>query len=268
MDRSATADLACLFVAAAVMACGYSLDLAGLPIPPLLLLLFGGASAVAARVLLQPRVDAGVAIVAAATFAYAMWLVSPAFLPVTNGPDVVHHLQLVHVIEKTRHLPHDAASYPYLLEMMGYTPGAHLLAAAAGTLLSVDPLQLVYPIAALFVAIKAATIYALARRVNGPPSGALAALAAPVLALSASAYFLGSFVQFFFFAQVVSEAFAIGLLLALVRWLQLGEDRDLVAVAACGVGVVLSWPIWIVPAGITVVVAVLLAPARRRPART
>lgn len=247
------------------MACGYVLDLAGLPFHPFVLLFFAGAFAVAARVLLQPRLDLGLVLVAAATFAYAMWLASPSFLPVTNGPDVVHHLQLIHAIARTWHLPHGDAQYPYLLEMMGYTPGAHILAAAAGRLLEVDPLRIVYPIAAAFVAIKAATIYALARRVIGPPRGALAALAAPVLAASASVYFLGSFVQFFFFSQVVSEAFAMGMLLALVRWLQLGEDRDLVALAACGIGVVLSWPIWIVPAGITVAAAVLLAPVPRRP---
>src|SRR4051812_564739 len=246
------------------MAAGYALDLARVPIFPIALLLFAGACTVAARVLLQPRVDGWLALVVFAAFAYAMWFASPAFLPVTNGPDVVHHLQLVRLIETTRRLPHDAALSPYLLEMMGYTPGAHILAAVAASLLSADPLALVYPIAALFVALKTATMYAVARRIIGP-QGAVAALAAPVLALSASVYSLGAFVQFFFFAQVVSEAFAIGMLLALVRWRQLGEDRDLVAMGACAVGVVVTWPVWIVPAGATVAIGILAAgPSRRR----
>ena len=250
------------------MAAGYAFDLAHVPIVPLALLFVAGACTVAARVLLQPRVDVWLVVVVSGAFAYAMWLASPAFLPVTNGPDVVHHLQLVRVIQTTGRLPHDAALYPYLLEMMGYTPGAHVLVAAAASLLSVDPVRLVYPVAALFVAIKTGTTYALARRIIGPPQGSVAALAAPVLAFSASVYSLGAFVQFFFLAQVVSEAFAIGMLLALVRWRQLGEDRDLVALGACSVGVVLSWPVWIVPAGTTAAAGILTAPPARRRAWT
>jgi hypothetical protein len=249
------------------MAAGYCLDLAGLPISPFVLLFVAGAFAIAARVLLQPRFDPWFTLVAFAAFAYAMWIVSPAFLPVTNGPDVVHHLQLIHAIETHGRLPHGTTLYPFLLEMMNYTPGAHILAAAAGRLLSVDPLAVVYPIAAAFFAVKAGSIYGLGRRLIRPlPGAAVAALAAPLLALGAQVYFLGSFVQFFYFSQIVSEAFAIGMLLALVRWLQLGEDRDLVALGACAVGVVLSWPVWIVPAGLTAAIGIVTAPApRRRP---
>ncbi len=250
------------------MAAAYVFDLVGLPLVPIVLLIVGGACAVSARLLLQPRTDGWFTLVAVAAFGYAIWIASPALLPVTNGPDVVHHLQLVHAIERTRHLPHDPALAPYLLEMMGYTPGAHILAAEAGSLLEADPLRIIYPIAALFVAIKMGSLYALARRIIAPaPGAAMMALAAPVLALGCAVYVLGGFVQFFFFSQVVSESFAIGMLLALVRWRQLGEDRDLVALAACAVGVVLSWPIWIVPAGATAAVAILAAPSpRRRPA--
>src|SRR4051812_39519686 len=249
------------------MAAGYGLGLAGLPLVPYVLLFAAGAFTVTARVLLQPRFDPWFTLTALAAFAYAMWIASPAFLPVTNGPDVVHHLQLIHAIEATGHLPHGTTLAPFLLEMTNYTPGAHILAAAAGPLLDLDPLAVVYPIAAAFFAVKAGTIYVLARRLIQPlPGAAAAALAAPLLALGAPVYFLGSFVQFFFFSQIVSEAFAIGMLLALVRWLQLGEDRDLVALGACAAGVVLSWPVWIVPAGLTAAIGILTAPGtwRRR----
>jgi hypothetical protein len=246
------------------MAAGYGLDLAGLPIVPLVLLLLAGAGVVTARVLLQPRFDPWFSLVVLAAFACAMWIAGPPFLPVTNGPDVVHHLQLIRAIDTTRRLPHGTMLYPYLLEMMNYTPGAHILAAAASRLLSADPLAVVYPMAAAFFAIKTGSIYALARRLIRPLPGAdVAALAAPILAFGAPVYFLGSFVQFFFFSQVVSEAFAVGMLLALVRWLQLGEDRDLVALAACAVGVVLSWPVWIVPAAMAAL-GIFTAPSPRR----
>jgi hypothetical protein len=250
------------------MAAGYVLDLAGLPIAPAALLAVFVAALTVAAVSLRPAFDPWFLLVVTAMFAYAMWLASPSFLPVTNGPDVVHHLQLVHAIQRTRHLPHDPALSPYLLEMMGYTPGAHILAAATASLLGADALRIVYPMTALFAAIKMGSLYALARRVIAPaPGAAVLALAAPLLALGCAIYVLGGFVQFFFFSQVVSESFAIGMLLALVRWRQLGEDRDLLALAACAVGVVLSWPIWIVPAGITAAIVMLTSPSpRRRPA--
>src|SRR5438876_794948 len=59
----------------------------------------------------------------AGTLGYLLWLASPSLLPVTNGPDVVHHLLLIHVIHRTHHLVHDPALGPYLLEMTNYTPG-------------------------------------------------------------------------------------------------------------------------------------------------
>jgi hypothetical protein len=92
----------------------------------------------------------------------------------------------------------------------------------------------------------------------------VAALAAPVLALAPSAYFLGSFGQFFFYAQVVSEAFALGLLVALLRWSATDDWRDAATVSACAIGVVLSWPIWIAPCAIATAFAALAAPIRWR----
>ena len=243
------------------MAAGYALDLLGLPIAPWALLVTFVVALMRAAVVLKPRFDPVFLLVVAGMFAYAMWQAAPAFLPVTNGPDVVHHLQLIHVIAASGRLPHDAAQAPYLLEMMSYTPGSHVLAAAVAAWLRVDALRVVYPIAAFFVAIKAGSLYVLARRLIGAvPGGAIAALAAPVLALAPVTYFLGSFVQFFFYAQVVSEAFAIGLIVALLRWTGTCERRDAAAVAMCAIGVVLSWPIWIVPCAMTIACALMAAP--------
>ena len=249
------------------MAAGYALDLLGLPIAPWALLAVFVIALGRAAVVLRPRFDPGFLLVVAAMFAYAMWPASPGFLPVTNGPDVVHHLQLIHLIAASFRLPHDPSLAPYLNEMMSYTPGSHILAAVVAAWLRVDALRVVYPIAALFVAIKAGSLYVIARRVIGAaPGGPVMALAAPLLALAPSAYFLGSFVHFFFYAQVVSEAFAIGVLVAVLRWIGTRDRRDVAAVSMCAIGVVLSWPIWIVPCALTIAFTLAAAPMpwRRR----
>jgi hypothetical protein len=59
---------------------------------------------------------------------------------------------------------------------------------------------------------------------------------------------------------VVSEAFAIGMLVALVEWAESRASRHLAAAAWCGAGVVLCWPVWIVPCAAAVAVAALAAP--------
>ena len=77
-------------------------------------------------------------------------------------------------------------------------------------------------------------------------------------------YTLGSFFQFFFYAQVVSETFAMAMVLAAVNWARTGDRRHLWLAAACGVGVFLSWPVWLGPAVAAVFVALLARPSSVR----
>jgi hypothetical protein len=200
----------------------------------------------------------------AVALGYLIWLASPSLLPVTIGPDVVHHLQLIHVIHRTQHLVHDPALYPYLLEMMHYTPGSHIAAAAAGWWVRVDPLRVLFPLTALFVAVKIGVVYVLALRVmEDKPASALYALAAPVLLLIPAPYVLGSFFEFFYYAQVLSETFAVAMVLAGLGWMRTGARRYLWLASACAVGVFLCWPMWLVPAGAAVLAAIAM---RERPA--
>jgi hypothetical protein len=258
--------LIAVFVGAwiAVMAVGYLADSAGLTLHPALLAVAGAAGAVAAFLAFrEPDPDAPgstvlFAAIVAGSFAYFLWLASPSLLPVTNGPDVVHHLLLIHVIQRTHHLVHGSALGPYLLEMVNYTPGAHLAAAALGDWLRLDPLRVLMPLTAAFVAVKAGIIYVLALRILPQrPGASLQAAAAPVLMLVPAVYVLGSFFQFFFYAQVVSETFAMAMVLSAVNWARTGGRRHLWLAAACGVGVFLSWPIWLGPAVAGVCVALL-----------
>jgi len=270
--------LAAAFVAAfvAVMAAGYLLDAAGIPMHPVLLGLAAVAGAVSGFLAGRepsppPRGSLGVfAAVVTGAFGYVMWLASPSLLPVTIGPDVVHHLQLIHVIQRTHHLVHGDALGPYLLEMVNYTPGAHIAAATLAGWLRVDALRVLFPLTAAFVAVKAGVVYALALRVidqwdqrdprGARPGAALVAVAAPVLLLVPSAYTLGSFFHFYFYAQVVSETFAVAMVLAAIAWARTGDRRHLWLASACAAGVFLSWPVWIGPA-VAAVLAVILAAA-------
>jgi hypothetical protein len=259
--------------AAAVMAAGYILDLLRLPLYPLALaiaLVAGGLGVVAPVGVTSGSsrriVTLAFPAIVTASATYLFWLAWPELLPVTIGPDVVHHLQLIHFIQQKHSLPHDPALTPYLLEMMNYTPGSHILAAALADWLRLDALRVLQPLVSVFIALKFGMLYVLAVRVvPGSRSAPVAALAVPVLALVPAVYTIGSSFHFFFYAQVVSETFAVGVLLAAVSWSETRATRDLVAAAVCGVGVLLSWPVWIGPAALTVAFVILRVSLPWRP---
>ena len=273
--RRATAErfLFALFAAAAaLMLAGYLWDLAGLRMRgwPWL------AAAMAAVWMWRlPAFDGGdgagagelggIAIVIAIVVTYLGWLASPALLPVTDGPDVVHHLQLIHFIQTTGRLPHDPALNPFLLEMMNYTPGSHIAVTLAANAAGLDSLRVILPVALWFVALKAAAVYLIAARLlPRGPGRPIAALAAPILLFAPAPYAIGSLYQFFFFAQAVSEAFAVGAVLAVLGWLRAARGGYPIAFAICGVGVMLSWPVYLAPIAAVVLVAVSIAPGSWR----
>jgi hypothetical protein len=95
------------------MTAGYLLDAIGLRLAPVALALVAMAAAAIGAFAMRQRDGAaariGLAATVAGTWAYTLWIASPSLLPVTNGPDVVHHLQLIHFIARTGRLPHDPA---------------------------------------------------------------------------------------------------------------------------------------------------------------
>ena len=256
---------------AALAVAGYALDLVNLPInPPVLAVVALGAALTAYWRLHEPRIESGLAVAAdliavvlivGGVFAYVLWLAWPSLLPIADGPDLVHHLSLIHFIQRTHHLPRDPALTPYLGEMMTYTPGGHIIAAMAGEWFRIDALRLVHPLLALFVALKTAIVYAIARQVL--PADArtpLHAAAAALLLVVPIEYFLGASVKYGFFAQVIAETFAAGTLLALVWWVERPDRARLVLCGLCGAASFLAWPVFL-PA---VVAALLIALALRR----
>jgi hypothetical protein len=200
--------------------------------------------------------------IAGAMFGYMLWLASPSLLPVARGPDIVHHLSLVHTIQRTHRLPHGSAAEAYLGEMVHYTPGSHVLAAAVAMWLRVDALRVIYPVMAGAVALKCALLFLVTLRVLPESRSPLHAIAAPLLLMVPAEYFFGSVLRFGFYAQVVSEAFAAGMLLAAVTWARNQRRIWLAVFAVCGCATVLAWPVWVPPA----MLALLFLLVRQRPA--
>jgi hypothetical protein len=182
------------------------------------------------------------------TFAWLMWRARPDFLPTGTGSDLAHHLALLAYIEQHWRLPNDPALGAYLGEMADYTPGSHLLAALAGAWLRRDALHVVHAVVTCTVALKAGVVFLIARRLlpAGVPRIPFACMAVVLLWLPYT-YFVGSFTEQSFLAQVVSELFAVGMWWALVVW-----DAQPAAWAAAlfglaGATAFLTWPIWTGP---------------------
>src|SRR5262249_18558945 len=146
------------------------LDRVGFTMAPLTLAAAGVGAALGALAALRRRarwdsVDlAAFGCIVGVTFAWLLWAARPSLLPQGGGPDLTHHLLLIGYIEQHWRLVHDPAVEMYLGEMVHYTPGSHVLAAAAGALTRTDGLHAVHAVVAFAFALKAAFIYLIARR--------------------------------------------------------------------------------------------------------
>jgi hypothetical protein len=255
----------------AIIATAYLLDLAGWSIDPgtmlvLLLLEIGVVLAVCRRqqwylkVRLEGPELAGFATVAVGMCGYLLWIAYPSFLPLALAPDVVHHATLVDFIYRFHGLPHDPMLNNYLGECLIYSPGSHILAALLAAWLGTAGLRVLHPLLAVMVSLKAGIVYSLTLRVL--PAGRQRLLLAGIsvgLLLLAPDYLMMSFMgSGFFYAQVVSETFAIAMLWTVVAWDQQPSDGLAVFFAGCGIALFLTWPQWLpMPVGALCVVVML-----------
>jgi len=250
------------FLALAI-AVAYVMDRIGLTIAPFVVLAVAVTVAVATFNALRPigpgerGEEFAFAAIVAAVVAYLQWLARPALLPIGGGPDLTHHLMLADYIERHWRLVHDPALGAVLGEMADYTPGLHLLAALAGAWTRTDGLHTIYPIVVLTVALKAGFIFGIAMRVlpRGVPRLPFA-IAAVVMLFAPREYFLRSFSEHSFLAQVVAELFAVAMWWALVVWDEEPSIAATVMFAIAGVGAFFTWPVWIGPPLLVLVVMV------------
>lgn len=208
---------------------------------------------------------ASAAIVVAAIGAYVAWLAWPAMYPIAAGPDLVHHLALIRFIQTRQALPDDPIFGAYLGEMTGYPPGSHLIAAITGALSGRDGVELVHPIVAIATMLKAGIVVSILTRIL-PVNGSRAPLAAAgaLLLLVPHAYLLSPIVHYGFYAQALSEVFALAMWWAFVCWQQTPTRHWLWLGAMFGIGIVLTWPVFLPVPALTGVVILLVRRDRSR----
>jgi len=196
----------------------------------------------------------------AAVLVLLMRLTWPALLPPGGASDLTHHLMLVDVLERSRHLV-DGASEAALGEMAHYTPGLHLLIVVAGALAGIDAYRVVYPVLAVTVALKAGVVVLIAAELlNGSRSRVPIALAAVGLVLFAPmAYSVDGFLRAGFLAQVASELFVVAGWWGLANWWSSRAPAWMAFTGLMGAATFLTWPIWVGPLVVAAAVSLLSA---------
>jgi hypothetical protein len=256
---------------ASIVLVAYSLDRTGhafSPAPMLAATLVSGAAAFA---VLHRWVDPGRRMLGAfgaivgATFAWLMWIARPTFFPLGTGPDLTHHLLLIHFIEQHWRLVHDAGVEPFLGEMIHYTPGSHILVALTAAWTGSRGLHVLHPVMAAVAALKAGLVALIAMRIlpRDVPRQPIATLAAVSL-LASQTFFLGSFLEYSFLAQVVAELFAVGAWWVLIVWDERPNTPLMVIVGMLGAALFLTWPILIGPPLVTLGILTMLPSATPR----
>lgn len=199
--------------------------------------------------------------IVAGTFGWLLWIARPSFFPLGSGPDLTHHLLLINYIEAHWTLVHDPGVQEFLGEMVQYTPGSHILTALAGAWSRSNGLHALHAVMAASAALKAGFVFLIASRAlpREIPRVPIAALASISL-FASQTYFLGSFAQYSFLAQVVAEFFAVAMFWTLIAWDQ-EQSRWTMAVAGIfGAAVFLTWPILIGPPLVVLGLLVILPP--------
>ncbi len=183
------------------------------------------------------------------TLAWLLRAAWPDLLPPGGASDLAHHLQLIDVLQRTRHLVTDPGAGAVLGEMAHYTPGVHWLVVVVADLAGVEPLRAVYPLLAFTIAVKAALIVFIAHRaLDGRPGQLALSVAAAALVLFAPrAYVIDGFLQAGFLAQVAAEVFLVAGWWGIAEWRARPSTAWLVFIGLMGAAVFLTWPIWIGP---------------------
>lgn len=270
-----TALSAVSFLAAAVTA-AYAEDAIGLTLHARVILVFAVlcAAIVAATLWRRAAAAAGDALafgaIVVCVAGWLLWLARPHLLPLGSGPDLTHHLSLIAYIEATHRLVHDPAARAVLGEMADYTPGSQLLAVLLGSWTGTDGFHAAHGLLAATVALKAGILFLIARRClpDDRTRRPLAAVAVLLLFLP-RAYFIGSFTDYWFFAQVVAELFAVAMWWAIVAWDEGPSRLPAIVFGVAGAAAFLTWPIWIGPLVLALIVVVVLrrdVPARAKAA--
>jgi hypothetical protein len=259
--------LTAIAAAAALIVWPYVLDRLGAPLLPSISAMAAGAAAavvVFAFYDQAKRAPVDMTLFAASFTAmagYLLWLAWPDLLPTGSGPDLTHHLLLIDYIEQQGHLVRDVEAGALLGEMAHYTPGLHLTTVIAAAIARTDGFHALYPVIVFTVALKLGFVsLILLRLFSGAPMRAPLAAAGVLLVFAIPAFSVASFRHDSFFAQVVSELFAIALWWTLIVWDKRPTLSMMSVFAIAAMAAFLTWPVWLGPP----VLSLLILTATRR----
>jgi hypothetical protein len=251
-------------VPSAIVVAAYLLDAARLPFLPWPMLGLGVVVAAGVWRLVRPfparfTVDDAIGGCAMAVMAFwLLWLARPTLLPLSTGPDLTHHLILIHYFEQHWRLVRDPALERFLGEMAQYTPGSQLLVALAGAWSGSDGLRALHPVMALCVALQAAFLWLIGVRLLPARAPRPLALIAIVLLLAAPAYFVGGFTFYGFVAQIVAGLFVTVMWWAAVAWDEAPDWRLCLVFTLVAAAAFLTWPVYVGAPALTMALVILM----------
>ncbi|MGC4084892.1 MAG: hypothetical protein QM736_22955 [Vicinamibacterales bacterium] len=185
-----------------VVVASYLLDLAGLPFLPWPMLGLAVTSGVLTfrrfrRACIQVPGELPLFLgLVAMSLGWLLYLAWPTLMPLSTGPDLTHHLLLIHYIEQHWRLVHDPAVERFLGEMAQDTPGSHILVALAGAWSGTDGLRAFHALQAITVALKCGFLLLIGFRLLPRTVPRPCALIGVLMLLAAPRYALGAFTEY------------------------------------------------------------------------
>jgi hypothetical protein len=151
---------------------------------------------------------------------YALWLGRPGLLPVGTTVDAVHQYGLADYITQSGHLPiHATAQRANLQDGLAYPPAFVTIVALLAQISGLDPVYLLYPVAAFCAALATGATFAVVSfMLRGRAWRLLLAGLTAGFTLIPYGYTFGSFTSQNYFAQVCGQAFLMLALFFLVDW--------------------------------------------------
>ncbi len=205
----------------------------------------------------DPLEAAGFVIVTFGVWVYFVYAALPTLLPPTQSSDAVRVYQQV------------LFSYPEGKLVSWYPAGGAFVTAMLARWLDWQPLRVLHPVAASFLALSAGAVYGIACALLPPRRvSKIAALVAPALLFVPWSYFAGTINwEQYFFAQVFAQYFILAALWFTISYAQDSNWGFAALLGAVLLGVVAAYPIFVaLPLALfALVIAARIFAARVRP---
>jgi hypothetical protein len=191
------------------------------------------------------------ALVTVGVLLYLLWLGWPSLLPVGTTVDAVHQYGLAQYIRDSGKLPiHATELRANLQDGLEYPPAFVTLVALLAGLLRADVVYLLYPVAALCVALSCGATFALASLLlKGQPWRLILAGLAAAFTLIPYGYTIESITSQNYFAMVLGQLLLLFALYFLLNWQQRTAPSSAFYFALTLAALLIDYPTWaLIPA--------------------